>query len=134
MHSDVQSPKSHTVHIQGKAGLVDRAFLTYQEMLAKGHEASTHSVNILLDACARANQPARGQEFFDTEIPLRNIELSHTEWNSLLSLYNAAGDMVCAICKEPDSTACMLQHCISLLYYSSPMLGWLRVAIMYLAC
>ncbi|KAL0055686.1 hypothetical protein WJX82_003200 [Trebouxia sp. C0006] len=78
---------------QGKAGLVDRAFLTYQEMLAKGHEASTHSVNILLDACARANQPARGQEFFDTEIPLRNIEISHTEWNSLLSLYNAARDM-----------------------------------------
>lgn len=78
---------------QGKAGLVDRAFHTYQEMLAKGHQASTHCINILLNACAKANQPARGQEFFDTEIPLRNIEICQTEWNSLLSLYNAAGDM-----------------------------------------
>ncbi len=87
-------------------------------MLAKGHEASTHSINILLDACARGNQPARGQEFFDTEIPLHNIEISHTEWNSLLSVYNAAGDMVCDVqyAREPDSTACMLHNCISVLH------------------
>ncbi|DBA76035.1 TPA: Glutathione S-transferase theta-1 [Trebouxia sp. C0005] len=78
---------------QGKAGLVDRAFHTYQEMLAKGYEASTHSIHILLDACARGNQPARGQEIFDTEIPLHNIEISCTSWNSLLSVYDAAGDM-----------------------------------------
>jgi len=98
--------------------LVDRAFLTYQEMLAKGHEASTHSVNILLDACARANQPARGQEFFDTEIPLRNIEISHTEWNSLLSLYNAARDMVSNVqyAKELDFSICMLHKCTCMLH------------------
>ncbi|DBA95931.1 TPA: hypothetical protein ACH3X1_001456 [Trebouxia sp. C0004] len=70
-----------------------RAFQTYQEMLAKGHEATSYSINILLDACARGNQPARGQEIFDKELPLHNIEISCTEWNSLLSVYNAAGDM-----------------------------------------
>ena len=110
--------KSRTVCIQGKAGLVDRAFHTYQEMLAKGHQASTHCINILLNACAKANQPARGQEFFDTEIPLRNIEICQTEWNSLLSLYNAAGDMVCDVqyATRPDSIACMLHSCTSVLH------------------
>ena len=87
-------------------------------MLAKGHEGTSYSINILLDACARANQPARGQEFFDTEIPLRNIEISHTEWNSLLSVYNAAGDMVCDVqyARELESSPCMLHNCISVLH------------------
>lgn len=98
--------------------MVDRAFHTYQEMLAKGHEASTYSINILLDACARGNQPARGQEFFDTEIPLRNIEISCTEWNSLLSVYSAARDMVCHVqyAKELDFRACRLHNCVSVLH------------------
>jgi len=103
--------------------LVNRAFHTYQEMLAKGHEATSYSINILLDACARGNQPARGQEIFDKEIfdkeiPLHNIEISCTEWNSLLSVYKAAGDMVCDVqcARELESSPCMLHNCISVLH------------------
>ncbi|KAL0023572.1 hypothetical protein WJX77_003099 [Trebouxia sp. C0004] len=92
-HVATRSTHHWLMMAQGKAGLVDRAFQTYQEMLAKGHEATSYSINILLDACARGNQPARGQEIFDKELPLHNIEISCTEWNSLLSVYNAAGDM-----------------------------------------
>ncbi len=98
--------------------MVDRAFHTYQEMLAKGHEGTSYSINILLDACARGNQPARGQEIFDKEIPLHNIEISCTEWNSLLSVYKGAGDMVCDVqyARELESSPCMLHNCISVLH------------------
>lgn len=98
--------------------MVNRAFHTYQEMLAKGHEGTSYSINILLDACARGNQPARGQEIFDKEIPLHNIEISCTEWNSLLSVYKAAGDMVCDVqcARELESSPCMLHNCISVLH------------------
>lgn len=87
-------------------------------MLAKGHEGTSYSINILLDACARGNQPARGQEIFDKEIPLHNIEISCTEWNSLLSVYKAAGDMVCDVqcARELESSPCMLHNCISVLH------------------
>ena len=74
--------------------MVDKAFKTYQSILAAGLPISGNTISILLDACARGKQPARGQEIWDTEIPKHAIELTVAEWNSLLSVYKEAGDMV----------------------------------------
>ena len=86
--------KKKFVLVQAKAALVDRVFKTYESFKAQGFIPDHHTLTTLLDACQRGKQVQRGQECFDKEFRLHNVEPSVVSWNCLLGVYQQAGDMV----------------------------------------
>lgn len=52
-------------YLQAKAGLLDEAMNTHERMKAQGLQPTTWTLNILVNACARAKQPKKALELIE---------------------------------------------------------------------
>ena len=80
--------------LQAKAALPDKASETFDLFLQHGHTADSYTLTALVDAYARANQPLKAQECFDTKTAEHGIPLTVVNWNTLLGAYAKGGHMV----------------------------------------
>ena len=83
--------------LQAKAAMPDKAHETFKLLLQHGKTPDSYSLNALVDAHARANQPLKAQQCFDTMIAEYSLTPTIANWNALLGGYAKAGHMVCPL-------------------------------------
>ena len=80
--------------LQAKAAMPDKARETLDLLLKHGKTPDSYSLSTLVDAYARANQPLKAQQCFDTMIAEYGLTPTIANWNALLGAYAKAGHKV----------------------------------------
>ena len=81
--------------LQAKAAMPDKARETLELLLQHGKTPDLYSLSALVDAHARANQPLKAQQCFDTLIAKYSLTPTTASWNTLLGAYAKCGHKVC---------------------------------------